>query len=121
MAQEPAEADQRPDGGVEGEGHTEQGHLDDDEHGRPGQDRRQGRAAGDLAAGKGRPGERPGGQADGVGAVVERHLGERLAVGQVVEQAGGGHHQRGRASPGGQGQGEDERCPRGCSGRARPG
>ena len=54
VAQEPAEADHRPDGAVQGQVHTEQGHLDDDEHGRPGQDRRQGRAAGDLAAGQGR-------------------------------------------------------------------
>ena len=109
VAQEPAGADHQPDGGVQGQVHAEQGHLDDHEHGRPGQDRRQRRAAGDLAAGQGRPDEHPGGQADHVGAVVEGHLGEGLAVGQVIQQPGGGHDQRGRAGPGGQGQGEDER------------
>jgi hypothetical protein len=109
MAQEPGRADDRPDGLVEGQVPTEQRHLDGDEHGRPGQDRRQGRATGDLAAGQGHPDGRPGGQADRVGAEVEGQLVERLAVGQVVEHAGGGHDQGGGAGPGGQHQREDER------------
>jgi hypothetical protein len=109
MTQEPGRADRRPHRLVQVQVHPEQGHLDDDEHRRPGQDRRQGRAAGDRAAGQGRPDQRPGGQADRVDAAVEGDLDERLSVGQVVEQAGGGHHQRRRTGPGRQDQGEDER------------